>query len=506
MNVGQILATAGKQHYLAMIVMALIALTVLYTFMPGRYIAIGNELVENHDFSDGAKHWSAHGPITLQYDTATIRLDGAGPDRYVVIGRSVASLTALTATPSVAKTDGQAETSDITNINHVRVTVRVRTNGLSTENHLWPAAGIAVHTHALNGQRLWYWPWRVIDFAHDTDWHTRSAIVALAPNAQSPWFFAFVVSASGFAEIDSFSIVPVRPTAVGRILGLALIGAWALFALLVWWRFAGPGPRRLLRLATLVVGTVMVTAGVVPQPHLANVVNGAVAMMASATNALRERALILVDAISDSADTADPALAPVGDGVAGLQTPRGTDGSGARDADESQPPDGPPTPSDTTGEDQAEGESDKEQEVAPQGVPPPVKSIKDGWGHALAFFALTAMALLAFGHHPAPTGRTRTGPSPTDSLSLNASSLNRLNLAPWSLGPWMLGPWMLGTLRIGLALVFLSLTIQTLQRLSVTREADFGDMAYDFGGIGLGLVLWLTAMALRRAPIRDAET
>lgn len=400
-----------------------------------RFEAAGPPLADlsRFDVPDGT--WYAAGPVTVNAD-GWARLSGAGPHPYVLLGRGL---------------------PDSNGAGYIRVDVEWRSRDLVRENPSWPAAGIAVQHINERGERLWFWPWRILDapLATSDQWQRAVGQHPLFTEASTRRLFAYVASSSGSLDIRSITIQAVRETTGFRIARLTVTALWVLGGLAVLGGLLHTRHRRVMRLPAILAGTAIVIAGVMPQPHLAYTVGH---LVDTAREARTLAGSLLTggqsapdvgpatsgqpaDARADEAQAAnDPQGAnegktPDDDAPGGDTDGEGKEDPGAADAG--------------TGNDQSDSEDPRGEDSAPQPSPPVPDSqrpLAQGVGHAIAFFFLTLAAL--FGWRGTPGFHVATG------------------------------------------VALLSPAVQTLQTLVATRNAAAVDIAFDLTGVACAMIAW----------------
>jgi hypothetical protein len=253
-------------------------MTLAFVLWPDRYATIGDELLSNHDFMAGTQDWSAAGPVELDQDTDQVRLHGVNADQFVTLSRRVKA---------------------ISTYSHMRITLRATANQLDGNNPMWAPAGVAMHSFNVHGQRLWYWPWRIISLTSGDGWQTYEAVIPIAEDTEYVWLFVYILSHAGNLDVDSISASAVEETLGLKVLRGMLVAAWALAivwaVMLVLASRVAPSARmpdhapsiwhvKTVRALAAAIALTIVVGGVLPHPHLARAVGSTKEVLGAWTN------------------------------------------------------------------------------------------------------------------------------------------------------------------------------------------------------------------------------
>ncbi|MBT6275558.1 MAG: hypothetical protein HOI95_15660, partial [Chromatiales bacterium] len=378
--------------------LALIGLTLVSAWAPGRYLVDTQPLFGDGSFGQGVDGWRLSGG---RWDSGIVQLAGQGSP---VMGLAIRNLTEL---------------SDFDFL-HVRAVVSG--DHLRVYEPFWGAAGIAAHSLDSRGQRLWYWPSRLATLTGNPAWRRIHYTLPVTKDIKSMWLFAYVLSDSqARLNLRALSVHRAHEKLLFKIANYLLIGLWA-FAGIAWTAWATRRAQRSFgRYLSIAAAAVVICAGVVPHPHLARGLQWTDSTVASVSTTV---ALVWVELTTPyTTPQTQPSIHPQPESVAEDEQSSGT-----------------PSRSEPTRPEAA-------QASQPEKAPPPRQpqgpwSYADRSGHAVAFAVLTCISLLAW---------------PAERLTATL-----------------------------LAVLLVSISIQTLQTLIITRDADSLDLALDFMGIVFG--------------------
>ena len=332
---------------------------------------------------------------------------------------------------------------------HLRITARASSTDLQGAISAGKGGRLSVVSIDVHGKRLWYLPSHVLRLEGTQSWRTHSAVIPIPDGIRSSWLVAFAIGKHGVLRLAEIQVAALAERGWVKRARVALAVAWMAFAAAVLWRLALAPGHLLGRVLTLTAAVGVTTAATAPQPHLNNLVVDGQNQAIEAAQALRSLPDLLVRSHSPQTSSSSPTR------VSG------------RSADTSETE----AESSSTDEDRA-GEAKrtanrnvKEKSTGPNsGSLPklrPPTSVSDKVGHLFAFTVLGFLAGLTY---------------------------SRVSL-------WL----------VSATLFSLSGLIQIAQHLSVTREPDLADLAFDVLGIALGtaasaICLRLTAGRIKRPP------
>ncbi|NKC13480.1 MAG: hypothetical protein GKR94_15190 [Gammaproteobacteria bacterium] len=334
---------------------------------------------------------------------------------------------------------------------HIRAQIRVQ--ALTLYNQHWGAGGIAIHSHDGRGQRIWYWPSSLARFRGRGDWRTLEYVWPVAAQAQSIRLFAYILSdPQAVLTARNLTVRRAQERGLYKAASYALWAAWAILLLawlitLVRVSHRQPGWYRWPCYVSLLSAVAIIGAGITPHPHLGNSLGWGQARLMAAAYQL-DTWLVDLTSAEDTAAAQAEASGAQELATADVAKAAPSDGQSTHSADQN-----PRHPVAKTSS--ATAAAARWRELPEQPAPTPPKA--DRLGHALVFTFLSIIALL--GWHKTPTSA-------------------------------VLG-----------CVVLTSISVQTLQNLIITRDAELLDLTFDLAGIALGALIVMTIRHLRSATI-----
>jgi hypothetical protein len=279
--------------------------------------------------------------------------------------------------------------------------------------------------------------------------------------AREGWLFAYVLSDGGYMQVRHLELRRADESTLSVIARyLAFIG-WALLAVSACVGVLRRSERTGLQLIAVALGALIAAGALTPQPHFAAWVQWSEAATAPLVKGV-------VDGLSAPArwwrarDTQPRAVAEVGD-PSSPPVAR-TDTEAASSADGGQTPAAKMASKPSSSDPGASAPARRASQAGPdaRGELPMSEALlqrnawtlRDGTGHLLAFMALALVSTLA-----------------------------------WST---------VGAHRVMLGAFAVSISIQALQGMLITRDADLADFAFDSLGIAIGTALAAMGLALAR--------
>ena len=241
--------------------------------------------------------------------------------------------------------------------------------------------------------------------------------------------FAYVLSdPNAVLELSDFTISAAHQRLTFTVLDFLIVSMWVAIALVWLSRLIQIAAWKLLRLLSIAAGTVLLVGGTDPHPHLANSLEWTQSQLRAAPQAVQGFWDSLTSPYTKTSSPTENTE---------RTTPLQASGEQAGESRNDKPPA-------NTGERPTSSKPPPAKPPPPR-QPAPTPEGADGPAHLIAFLVLTCIALVAW-------GREREQ-------------------------------------AVLVGVICLSLSIQTLQTLVTTREADAMDLALDFTGIALGALL-----------------